>query len=682
MSARHLSRLIICLIAVPSLIILPQSVEAVSPLLIKALITSVFASALLLYWSWQLKEDFSATMGRSQLLQYIIVFIIYASCSVIWSHNLDFFLAKWFLWLPAFVALMVASTNKSWLQDATSLYNILRALSLIALLVGFIGVCQFLFGLEQVSQSALPGSLFANRNMAAQIVVLLMPLVFYFFLTTKNSKHRVESAFAITLCLALLFYTRSRAAWISFTFEIMALAMTAMYFHTKNIRLNLSKHQKVLLALIVMAVLVLIMFDQNGLAPFWNVGADQLNSIYSEANGENSPRRTIWSNALQIIFQQPFLGYGLGNYFEVVNHTPIWPDSLTFQRAHNETLEIMVELGFLGLVLLLAILYALGRSIYQIVQSPKLQPRQILLALHTCSALCGIAVSAQFSFPFQWVLPPIITAVYIAIIINLQSIALGEKQESDSINLAAIKPWLIPPVLLIFMASLYLNTNWLQQFMQLEKKDFELKKQTLLHPNIITNLRILGHRYYQSEQYDVNVVIQTSLLDYWPKNYLAWEHLAITLREKGLHEQSLVAIKTLAQFKPQGYFKNHILQMKHYISINQLELGRKEYKMVSNLGSLYLTKNPHYYELMFTYSLFLKDNTRTKYFYDLATEYLAQDNMGMERNMVAFYINNDKLQQAFPHIQKVLQLFENTQQQSAYIEEMRELGINISVKKQ
>jgi O-antigen ligase len=75
---------------------------------------------------------------------------------------------------------------------------------------------------------------------------------------------------------------------------------------------------------------------------------DRILSSFSLDDGSNSGRIAIWKEAVHFSSESPLFGYGLGNYPLVVKPTAAYREPI---YAHNIFLDIMVDLGAVGLAL-------------------------------------------------------------------------------------------------------------------------------------------------------------------------------------------------------------------------------------------------------------------------------------------------------------------------------------------
>ncbi len=107
----------------------------------------------------------------------------------------------------------------------------------------------------------------------------------------------------------------------------------------------------------------------------------------------------IWKDALTIGGKFPLLGVGPGSFVTAFNHFKTFGGDHTFLHAENEYVQLLVEHGLLGTLLLGGLVIALGFAAFRYAGQNKLaEPEMIFSAL---AGLVAFAVHSLFDFPFQ-----------------------------------------------------------------------------------------------------------------------------------------------------------------------------------------------------------------------------------------------------------------------------------------
>ena len=104
-------------------------------------------------------------------------------------------------------------------------------------------------------------------------------------------------------------------------------------------------------------------------------------------------RFTVWSKAIEMIKKKPITGYGLG--FFGVNKLSIYGHG-QFQHLHNEWLQIILELGFIGLIFVLWIVWDYFNIFIKNIND---------LTIKLASIFFGFCILSMFLFPAHlWVI--------------------------------------------------------------------------------------------------------------------------------------------------------------------------------------------------------------------------------------------------------------------------------------
>lgn len=125
--------------------------------------------------------------------------------------------------------------------------------------------------------------------------------------------------------------------------------------------------------------------------------------------------RILWVSATELIPQRVVAGHGFGTFQyvypsaqgEFYRKNPVSalaPTSLRTMRAHNEYLQVLVELGLLGLLVGLTALYFLFRGAWGVLQRT-LMPHHISTQISVLCAIIAILIHSALDFPLR--VPPI-----------------------------------------------------------------------------------------------------------------------------------------------------------------------------------------------------------------------------------------------------------------------------------
>lgn len=317
----------------------------------------------------------------------VTLFWTWLALSLLWNPapqvGINYFWLVGCLPLAFWIYLLSADQERLW----ASVFN----------LVLLIGVALALWGFYQFFvQHQRPRSVFLDINSHASFLNLIaLPAAGYFLL--HESKWRAKKIALAAILFALIFaiaLTQGRAAALSFALG-MALLLAVVWGRVAK------KDLGILFALIVGA------FALANVA--WSGGVvGRMETLFNPASAGQS-RFIIWQQAWEMYKDAPWLGVGLGAFWLA------WPpyrhpeDNSGGYYVHNDYLQIAVETGLPGLLLLLAVLGAAAWLFLQALRRGNLDTRARIELGGLGAGLLAVAVQSFFNFNL-YIMPTLILA--------------------------------------------------------------------------------------------------------------------------------------------------------------------------------------------------------------------------------------------------------------------------------
>jgi O-antigen ligase len=225
---------------------------------------------------------------------------------------------------------------------------------------------------------------YVNHNHYAGLMELLMPIPLVVALAgSVSGTRRGLAAMTAALMASTIFLAGSRGGMAAFAVQIVLLAAFVI---------RRRKNWKTVFAFCTFLVIAL------GLLMWLGGGelVDRLASIHSGARTELSggTRLTIDRDALKMFAEKPVLGWGLGVFPDVFPQFSSLATNLQVGMAHNDYLQLLVEMGALGFAVALWFLVTLFRTA---LNKLKTQPADTNTAV-TLAALLGVSGILVHSF--------------------------------------------------------------------------------------------------------------------------------------------------------------------------------------------------------------------------------------------------------------------------------------------
>jgi len=553
------------------------------------------------------------------------------------------------------------------LQNEKNLDTIVNLSILGGLITAIIGIGQYLFNIQVVPQTSFPSSTFGNGNMAGQVMVLTGLLPLYFLAKDKLSTGKTWFyALSLTILFVYAFYTRTRAVWLACFFEIFLLAVFILLDSKyRTTWLFWNKEKGIACFAAICLFFVLINFNQNGFIPFWSIAASEISSIAtaigsSAAEGEH--RYLIWTSVGEMITDNPVIGTGLGSFFHNYNvggYTNI--NIMGVQRAHNDVLELAVELGAVGMLLLLGIIITMCTLLFKIILNCEGYKR-ILFALLTI-VVTGSMMNAQVSFPYQLPVPNTIMPFFVALLIK------GSEDLGTHLRTVDIKPWFNKAAAcmagLIF-AFLFINDlAWMRDIHQLNRiVSRELTNTTwkpvnpIFNQAYITGGRSVNQALTQVGDNQLALAVTEHMLEYWPNSAANTLLAAENYLNLGMYEEATYWANKTIESQPMGSYIGEFYLMQQYMRTNEMESLRILYESIKDDPESLLSQSRNTYNILHSMSINTGDFEMTTHFYNKFKEYFGERG-SVEGNQAVFFINTGNIPGAVPHMRRALELDPN-----------------------
>ena len=206
----------------------------------------------------------------------------------------------------------------------------------------------------QVEEGSFPVfSTLGRSNYLAAFLVMAVPLTAGWLATCQRRWQRWAMGLLLLGQGLALLLTRSRGGWLALGATV-PIVMTTWGMLRRAWRWVIAG---VSLAVLGIALLLLLNLAARAEHPWaeWPP-LERLASLHETDTGSTAARVTIWRASLHLIRQRPLLGHGPGTFAPAFAR--VYPPELIYyqgrqtmvDRAHNEWLNLGVEMGALGLV--------------------------------------------------------------------------------------------------------------------------------------------------------------------------------------------------------------------------------------------------------------------------------------------------------------------------------------------
>lgn len=229
------------------------------------------------------------------------------------------------------------------------------AVGLVALVVD--GVAVVREGVElQLATRKHASWLFQHNNMAANYAAVLAPLAAALGLAGASRRGRIAGWLLVFGVLAYQVLLHSRAGLGS---TVLGVGLTGLLFALRGRVTRPGRRSAALLTVLCVALALLPSSDRaRGLAKevFYS-GVRLLEELEIGDIADASFRPGIYRRTMELVAEAPLRGVGLGNF--PVGYARFDPRSVEIPHAHNDALQVLAEMGLVGLLLFLGLMSAL-----------------------------------------------------------------------------------------------------------------------------------------------------------------------------------------------------------------------------------------------------------------------------------------------------------------------------------
>ena len=317
-----------------------------------------------------LTQEGSEPFRAPHALRPAIAFLGWSALSVLWAADPFAAESVIFRWLAAAgLAFLIANT----VESAVDARRLLMALFWASVVVSGLGLLQHLGGWTGIPQAYPPAGTLANKNVAAGFVAVMAPLGVAAFTAATTGVSVI--ALSMGMALAFVFQTGCRAAMLAL---IVQAAVALFLIPLRDVPSRWPRAKWRALAAGAVAFVWLASMtpsassrDQGGTSELlfgtarpvlrflsgapalWESESPEGPSPLARAERSVNIRLGVWGNTLEMIRSNPVAGVGIGNF--PVNYPRFaseTPDGTRIDQrvesAHNDYVELVAELGWLG----------------------------------------------------------------------------------------------------------------------------------------------------------------------------------------------------------------------------------------------------------------------------------------------------------------------------------------------
>ena len=271
--------------------------------------------------------------------------------------------------------------------------RIVAALLSGSLYTSVLGIRQLYGNTEELARWADPNSVadgtiriygtLENPNLLGGFLLAVLPLAVAALLRWRPPLQRLFAAGSLALGLIALVLTYSRGAWMGMVASLGLMALLLALRQTRNWPPLWRRLFPLLLLVLGSAALVLLVTQVEPLR------VRVLSLVAGREDSSNNFRINVWLAALKMVEARPWLGIGPGNEAFNLIYPLFQQPKFNALSAYSIPLEIAVEAGIAGLIVLLGLVITAVRSGLRQIRG---EGAQVLPALAALAMVAGLGV--------------------------------------------------------------------------------------------------------------------------------------------------------------------------------------------------------------------------------------------------------------------------------------------------
>ena len=295
-----------------------------------------------------------------------------------------------------------------------------RYLSRCFMISSFVHICLGIatkFGLKFLSEySSNQLGVVPHVNQYSVVVMLSIPFAVKSFFD-ESRRWKLFSGILIVLQFGTLLMVKTRSVWLALVLTLIIVALVCYWKKITVLKLFFRKWRSIKTYLPVIFVLLIGLIS----LVIWLDYNDINKHLWSIFKGSDSGRFRIWSQTVEVIQGNFWIGTGPGNW----KLSSLGIDHIYVQRPHNDTLWYVSEIGIFGGILFI-LFYTLNiKRAFQSITHKKWD------GVVWLSGLSLLFIVSQFTFPKERLTTWIALSVWVALLYRNEGVLIPKKALSQ-----------------------------------------------------------------------------------------------------------------------------------------------------------------------------------------------------------------------------------------------------------
>ncbi|RMF92607.1 MAG: tetratricopeptide repeat protein, partial [Candidatus Schekmanbacteria bacterium] len=386
--------------------------------------------------------------------------------------------------LKHFYSLFILYYAISYTLSIESIKKILSYSIHTAFLVSIIALIQT-FTSEGFTLQETVTSTFGHSNILAQYLIAIFPFSFCRSIE-KNMNYSYISLFEMPVIFAALMVTYCRGAWLGFGASLVLIFLVILRRKTLLVK-GYSFKLFIFITVGIFLISIPILLKNPGvitsLVNYKKISESKASEDISYDAVSKSKtirqRKAIWQATSQIIWENPIIGIGVGNFkIHIPKYMKINENSKerpVVKWAHNDLLQISAESGLLSAFVFILIIVRIFVKFFSVKNFEKIT----ILVIPCGASAIATLVQSQTSFNFYQTLPSLFFFLSSAVIVNSEKM---QFVDFSSKKMRYERSFLIFFIVFIMASALYFikqpiaEIYYVKASISMQKSDWEKSK--------------------------------------------------------------------------------------------------------------------------------------------------------------------------------------------------------------
>jgi len=367
-------------------------------------ILKLFAVILIAVWLVKTINSEKYSLQKSKLNLPIFLFVSILVLSLFISETKMVSLQDFMIFLSYILIFFLIINNLNKKIDFNSfihLFFIISSLVSIYTIMQYYGFDPYLSDLHELT------STIGQKNWISNYLAMIFPIVFSYFLLEKIIRNKILYFILLSILYATLMICQSRGIWISLSLTIILAIYIIIKFKLCEI---FKRNKKWLFLLLITFLTITIIYSTDNLLNKSVITVPQkAMSTFDEQDPSINGRLLIWNTTLEMIKDRPLLGSGIGtfkiNYLDYqakfLQDNPYYINySGKAREAHNEYLQMWMEIGIIGLGIFIGIILMFYSLIIDYLKKNDSDKEKIIVFGLVLGITCFL-IHCLFTFPLH-----------------------------------------------------------------------------------------------------------------------------------------------------------------------------------------------------------------------------------------------------------------------------------------